>query len=107
MMLHATHGRRILRSGLVSWIGMNAIAACSRLAVLAGNPEHVAGAPVVGKAGGDEEEIGQAVDVARRLRVDRLAGGERHGQALGAAGDGAAEMEGRGGAACRRAGRRR
>src|SRR5947199_3919067 len=44
------------------------------LPVLSRRPEHVSRALVVGVAAGDEEEVGEPVDVFQRRRRDMLAG---------------------------------
>ena len=54
-------------------------ACCPTSAVGAGLPEHVPGAAVVGLAGQHEEQIGEPVDVADGLGVDRFARAQRCG----------------------------
>ena len=70
--------------------------------VAPGFPQHVLGALVVQPARQHEQVIGQPVDVADRCRVHRLRFREARHVALGPAGDGAGEMQVRGGGAAAR-----
>ena len=71
-------------------------------AIGAGHPEHVGRAVVVEVAGEHEQVVREPVEVAHRLGIDRRAGRELGGQALGAADHGARLVEeGRGGPAAR------
>src|SRR5262249_14851546 len=83
--------------------GRTAARAFSGSPVLPGHPEHVVRTLVVGITGGDEQEVGQAIDVFDDRRRDGLAGlaGELDDQAFGAPADGAGEVQvgGRSGAA--------
>src|SRR6478609_10081594 len=64
-------------------------------AVLAGHPENVPAGLRIEKAGGDEQEVREAIDVFERGRADRFVfrRGEFRHQPLGPAADGAGEMQ--------------
>src|SRR4051812_22604251 len=63
------------------------------LAVLAGDPQHVADALGIGETRRHKKEIGKAVDVAQRLRIEAFTLIEVDEISLCPAGDGPAEMQ--------------
>ena len=68
-------------------------------ACLAGNPQHVAGGARIGPAAGDEEEVRQPVDIGDGALAHMLAlmQAKLDDEALGAAADGAGQVEVSGG----------
>src|SRR5262245_31459456 len=112
-----THWKRIERKGLSSDRGMKTTGAhplvgegsllawggARASAVLAGHPQHVAVAAIVGVAAGHEQEIGKPVDVLERWRAHVFVGlvGQRHHAPLRPPADGTRHVQrcGRGRAA--------
>ena len=62
------------------------------LAVGAGHPKHVAFAVAIGPPRQDEQQVGEAVEVAQHLGIDRLFRYQRRDRALGTAGHGAGQV---------------
>src|SRR5260221_10936991 len=85
---------RLLNAAEISRIRSMVIAMSpSLLAGGAGAPQHVGGAVVVEPAAEHEQVVGEPVQVFDCFRVDPFGGGQRAGEALGAAGHRACEVQ--------------